>query len=133
MSFIAVGFALVIAATALTFQTRSFVAGSTATLGRVTAWDYRKSSLRATGFVTVFTFTNAAGRTYTVRSGWASSRPSHRIGEAVTVLYPPEKPEAARIQSFQTLWLLPTVLGCSGLAAAGMGVLALRAGLSSYA
>ncbi|MEW6306353.1 MAG: DUF3592 domain-containing protein [Verrucomicrobiota bacterium] len=46
---------------------------------------------------------------------------SHQIGDEVVVLFHPESIGDARIRSFRTLWLLPTILGCFGLAFSSAG------------
>ncbi len=57
--------------------------------------------------------------------GHTGSRPaSYDIGDRVTVLYKPERPEEAVIDSFEERFLLPAVFGGLGLIAlvAGFGV-----------
>jgi hypothetical protein len=76
----------------------------------------------------VVEFTSADGRSHTVRMTEGSSVPSHEVGDEVTVLYNPERPLAARIQSFGSyalMWILPGITGILGLAFLG-GVLVVR-------
>ena len=51
-----------------------------------------------------------------------SSVPSHEVGDEVTVLYNPERPLDARIQSFGSsalMWIWPGITGILGLAFLG--------------
>jgi hypothetical protein len=51
-----------------------------------------------------------------------SSAPQHEVGDEVTVLYNPERPLEARIQSlgsYALLWVLPGITGFLGLAFLG--------------
>lgn len=53
------------------------------------------------------------------------SRPaSFDVGERVRVLFDPARPEAARIESFLQLWLLPLILGGLGTVFSGFGLAA---------
>jgi len=62
----------------------------------------------------VFRFTDRDDKEHTVTGGVASSPPSYRRGEAVTVLYRPENPEGAQIDSFMESWFLPLIFGSLG-------------------
>ena len=76
----------------------------------------------------VVEFVARDGRRRTVQMTEGSSAPSHEVGEEVTVLYNPERPIDARIQSFGSLafmWILPGITGTLGLAFLG-AVLAVR-------
>jgi Protein of unknown function (DUF3592) len=46
------------------------------------------------------------------------------VGERVRVLFDPARPEAARIDSFFQLWLLPLILGGLGTVFSGLGLAA---------
>jgi hypothetical protein len=73
-------------------------------------------------------FSSADGRFHHVQMTEGSSAPSHEVGEAVTVLYSPERPLEARIQSFGSsalMWVLPGTTGILGLAFLG-AVMAVR-------
>ncbi len=48
------------------------------------------------------------------------------VGDIVTVAYPPGDPEAAEIESFWTLWLLPVVMVAFGLLCSWIGWYGLR-------
>lgn len=67
----------------------------------------------------VVEFTARDGKRRTVQMTEGSQTPQYEIGEEVTVLYNPEKPLDARIQSFGSsalMWILPGITGILGLA-----------------
>ncbi len=66
----------------------------------------------------VVEYVSADGRPHTVHMTEGSSAPSHEVGDEVTVLYDPEHPLDARIQSFGSsalMWILPGITGILGL------------------
>lgn len=70
----------------------------------------------------VVEFVSADGRSHTVHLTEGSSAPQHEVGAEVTVLYNPEHPLEARIQSFGSsalMWVLPGITGILGLAFLG--------------
>ena len=70
----------------------------------------------------VVEFVSADGRSHTVHMTEGSSAPSHEVGDEVTVLYDPEHPLEARIQSSGSsalLWVLPGITGILGVAFLG--------------
>ena len=76
----------------------------------------------------VVEYVSADGRPHTVQMTEGSSTPQHEIGDEVTVLYSPEHPLEARIQSFGSsllMWIWPGITGILGLAFLG-AVLAVR-------
>ncbi len=56
------------------------------------------------------------GTTYEHRSGLYSSPPAFAVGDSVTVLYDPNKPEDSRLDSYRAEWLVAFILGVVGLA-----------------
>ena len=76
----------------------------------------------------VVEYVSADGRRHTVHMTEGSSVPSHEVGDQVTVLYDPQHPLEARIQSFGSsalLWVLPGITAIIGLGFLG-AVLAVR-------
>jgi len=66
----------------------------------------------------VVEFVSADGRRHSVQMTEGSSAPSHEVGDEVTVLYAPDHPLEARIQSFGSaalMWILPGITGIVGL------------------
>ncbi len=55
------------------------------------------------------------GVTHAGRSWIQSDPPDHSVGDQIRVLYRPENPSTARIDSFVELWLFPTVFPIVGL------------------
>lgn len=52
----------------------------------------------------------AGGQTYSFESGNASDPPAYDVGEEVSILYDPAKPETAQIDSFFERWLFPIII-----------------------
>ena len=76
----------------------------------------------------VVEYVSEDGRQHTVHMTEGSSAPEHEVGDEVTVLYNPESPLEARIQSFGSsalMWILPGITGILGLGFLG-AVLAVR-------
>ena len=70
----------------------------------------------------VVEFSSADGPFHHVQMTEGSSAPSHEVRDEVTVLYSPERPWEARIQSFGStalMWILPGITGILGLAFLG--------------
>ena len=66
----------------------------------------------------VVEFVSKDGRFHSVQMNEGSSSPSHEVGDEVTVLYNPERPLEARVQSFGSyalMWVLPGITGILGL------------------
>ena len=79
-------------------------------------------------YFAVVSFVSADGRSHSVQMTEGSSAPSHEVGDEVTVLYDPEHPLEARIQSMGSsllMWILPGITGILGLAFLG-AVIAVR-------
>ncbi len=77
----------------------------------------------------VVEFTAADGRTRTLQMSEGSNPPSYEAGNDVVVLYDPEKPLEARIQSFGSsalMWILPGITGILGAAFLGAVVVVRR-------
>lgn len=76
----------------------------------------------------VVEYVSKDGRFHSVHMTEGSSAPSHEVGDEVTVLYNPERPLEARIQSFGSsalMWILPGITGILGLGFLG-AVMAVR-------
>jgi hypothetical protein len=67
----------------------------------------------------VVEYVSADGRPHSVQMAEGSSRPAHEVGDDVTVLYNPQHPLEARIQSFGSdalMWIVPGITGILGIA-----------------
>jgi hypothetical protein len=76
----------------------------------------------------VVEFVSEDGHHHTVPMTEGTSAPLHEVGDEITVLYDPEHPLDARIQSFGSsalMWVLPGITGILGLGFLG-AVLAVR-------
>lgn len=113
---------LLLIAGGIALHTRSFVAASSAAEGIVIATGTTtscstdsdgRSSCSTTSRPTV-RFTAADGREIVFTSRVSTNPPSHYEGDVVRVLYRPESPQNARIDSFTGLWLAPVIVGGIG-------------------
>ncbi|MGL3109652.1 DUF3592 domain-containing protein [Bradyrhizobium sp. BR 1432] len=76
-----------------------------------------------------FRFQTTDGRSMTFTSSSGSTDQPYSDGERVKIAYDPRWPEEARLVSFLTLWISPTLLCAAGLLLSGGAVL-VRAGLA---
>jgi hypothetical protein len=112
------GFVLLVLAAFFTWRTSSFIQRSQSAPGRVTALEpvtgQDSGSNRTINYAPVFSFKAADSKTYSVTSSTSSNPPGFEVGDDVTVLYNPEDPQQARINTFGQLWLVPVILGSTG-------------------
>ncbi|MGY3233339.1 MULTISPECIES: DUF3592 domain-containing protein [unclassified Bradyrhizobium] len=76
-----------------------------------------------------FQFVTRDGRAITITSSSGSTAQPYADGEQVRIAYDPQQPEGARLLSFLTLWIAPTLLCAAGLLLSGGAVL-VRAALT---
>jgi hypothetical protein len=89
--------------------------------GRVVALNDRPSSgSRSSVWYPTVEYT-VDGRVYAFDSSFASSPPAYSVGDPVPVAYDPADPSDARIVSFGTSYLLPTIFGGMGVVFAPLG------------
>jgi uncharacterized protein DUF3592 len=123
------GIGMLVASFFVFSNTTSFIGRAVEANGKVTDLERSRSSNSSTTYRPVVEFTTATGKRIEFVSSVGSSPPSHRVGEAVKVLYNPTDPQSARIKSFFQLWfgfLIVFVLGLV-FAAVGLGVIFVRA------
>lgn len=102
--------------------------------GRVVDMVVNSSRDSQTGEVTQFAypvveFTPVDQRPQRVQMGEGSSPPEYAVGDAVVVLYDPQKPRDARIKSISSdvlLWLLPGITFVLGAAFVGAAIMVLK-------
>lgn len=124
-----VGIGMLLASFFVFSNTTSFIARAVEADGRVTDLERsRSSSGSGTTYRPVVEFTAATGKRIEFVSSVGSSPPSHRVGEAVKVLYNPTNPQRARIKSFFQLWFGFLIVFVMGLvfAAIGLGMIVVR-------
>ena len=64
----------------------------------------------------VFTFEDSHGTSYSIESSSGSYPTAYKIGDLITVIYQPDKPANAKIDSFLDIWIWPIALvGCGAL------------------
>jgi hypothetical protein len=123
--FLLVGLGLLGGAVYSIVTTWQFIGGAVAADGVVMAleerWDSDDSDYT---YYPRVAFETEDRRRIEFTSDTGSRPPSFDVGERVRVLFDPVRPEAARIDSFLQLWLLPLVLGGIGTVFAGFGLAA---------
>ena len=77
--------------------------------GTVVRLEEHYSSDSGTSYSPVYSYT-VNGQQYEYESVNSSYPPAHEVGDVVTLLYNPDKPNKARENSFWELWLLPVIL-----------------------
>jgi len=113
--FALIGLGLLIASIFLFLNTRNFINASAKATGTVIAHASSRSSDGDLTYSPVVSFKTPDGRTIEFQSQTGSSRPSPAVGQTVEILYNPQHPQEAEINSFSSLWILPIIL--SGLGA----------------
>jgi hypothetical protein len=133
--FLLIGVSLLIASVVEVFDVRTFVSSAQTAVGHVVGLEdqsHVSKGQSVSGFVTVFEFSDANGKSHICRSSSAENPAPYQIGDAVTVLYRQESPQDARIRHFRTLWLLPTILSSVGAVFTIVGLVTFVAGRKSY-
>jgi hypothetical protein len=123
--FSVVGCGLLIGTFALVHNTRAFVAKAKTAPGIVIEMLATRDSDGGTMYKPVVEFTASDGQKRSFESSISSNPPSYDVGEAVEVLYAPEKPSDARIKGFWSIWFGPLIMGILGtvFASIGLGIL----------
>ena len=126
-----IGIGMLVASFLVFSNTTRFISRAVEADGRVTELERSRSSSSSgssTTYRPVVEFTTATGKRIEFVSSVGSSPPSHRVGEAVKVLYKPTDPQSARIKSFFQLWFGFLIVFALGLvfAAIGLGMIFVR-------
>ncbi len=105
--------------------TWQFIGGAAAADGVVIALEERRSSADGdSSYYPRVVFETEDRRKYEFIGDTGSRPAAFDVGERVRVLFDPARPEAARIDSFLQLWLLPLILGGLGTVFSGFGLAA---------
>jgi hypothetical protein len=99
-----VGLFLLVGSLFFANQTLTYLRGSVKTQGTVVRIRKVNGRHRNFNYAPVFAFSDAAGHSYTLISHNVSNPSSFAIGDTATVLYKPDDPQHARIDSFMELW-----------------------------
>lgn len=65
-------------------------------------------------YAPVISFEDAQGREHVFESNKNTSKPVHKIGQTVYIIYDPQKPSKAEINEVAALWLYPIMFGGIG-------------------
>ncbi len=114
--FLAVGSAMLFYACKFYARERAFLAHATHTQGTIVTFVQREGSHQSIDYSPVFTFADSTGQVRRVTSATSNGRPAYAVGATVPVLYDPERPEQAQLDTFASAWELVLVLGGFGAA-----------------
>jgi hypothetical protein len=106
----------------------------------VSSWNKFSSALRTEGTVVAFARGKdwaahhaypvvryrVRGKDYEVRGHVSTSPPAYSLGDVVSVLYRPDRPDDELIDSFSERWLLPLVFSGGGLFFVSLSLVLLR-------
>ncbi|AFY46803.1 Protein of unknown function (DUF3592) [Nostoc sp. PCC 7524] len=117
--FTGIGSILTVTGIVIGFKTRSFVATSVTTQGTVIDLIRRSSSSSSSSsksylYYPVVRFTPSSGDPITFEVNSGSSSPEFTKDQQVEVLYNPQNPDSAMINTWSNLWLLPVVFIAMG-------------------
>ena len=112
--FLVLGLALSAGAFVAFARTRTFLATAYTTTGVVLALEAYQDSDGDTLYRPVLRFRTHEGEETEFRTNVGSSSDRFEVGQRLDVLYNPEEPSDARIQSFMQLWLPTLILGVLG-------------------
>lgn len=126
-SLITAGVALCAVSFGLVVATQIFLHRSLPAQGRITSLETRfDSDSNTTNIFPSFEFADNHGLIHTIKSNTGTNPSKFAVEETVPVLYEPQHPERARIDTFTQVWFLPATMGTGGLAAAVIGLIVLR-------
>lgn len=114
--FLLIGIGLLAGAGVVYFNTSKFVAAARPAQGTVVALKSGAPEVR---------FRAQDGREVQFTSSVSSKPPAYSVGEKVEVLYRPDRPEDAEVNSLMALWLGVIILGAlgSGFSLVGAGII----------
>lgn len=104
------------------FHERHFVQSASRTVGTVTKMIERPGHDSSTVYSPVYTFQDAQGKQHEIYSSSGTYPPAYKVGDNVTVLYPPDNPDKAETDSFLDKWLSAALFGIFGFIALIFGI-----------
>jgi hypothetical protein len=114
------GLGLLVPALWFGYQSWAFIQAAQAAPGTVIALEWSNDSDGSTARPVVRY--EVRGEPYEIVGSVSSRPPAYAVGEQVRVLYTPDQPRAARIESWLDLWFLPALLGGIGLVFGLVGI-----------
>ncbi len=112
--FLAVSLTMLGIAGFLVWKTSHFLDRAVSAQGTITALVRNKNRQATTTYAAQFSFTTPAKQAVTITSTSSSNPPEFEVGESVAVLYLPNNPADARIDSFFQLWGASSIVGGIG-------------------
>lgn len=103
-------------------RTQHFVQSASHAQGTVTQMVERAGHDSGTVYSPVYTFQDPEGKQHEIHSSGGNYPPAYKVGDTVPVLYQPDKPDNAKIDSFLEVWIFPAMF-------AGFGCIDLFVGL----
>ena len=121
--FLGCGLGLMAAAVRILQRTGAFLRRAVSATGEVVALETvpPNDAQELPTYRPTVVFTAAPSQPVRFQSIAHSNPAEHAVGTKVPVLYDPGRPQDARIASFTSLWLLPSILGGLGLTFGGVG------------
>lgn len=123
--FLAAAFELVLGGV-FYWRTANFIKSAQQTSGLIVELEKRESNDESGAtYYPIYTFTDNSGVEHRITARNGTYPPAFEVGEKVTILYPPNDPKDAEINSFWSLWLWPIILGGMALVEIIFGLLAI--------
>jgi hypothetical protein len=127
--FILVGLGCLVGALIYAHRMQAFLRTSVTVQGRIAGFKpVRTTQNGLTTYAPVFRFEVPGTHFANVVSHTSSGSPAFKVGDWVTVHYPPGHPEQAVIDSFGQLWLMDLAVGSFGAIFFAVGLLTLLSG-----
>jgi hypothetical protein len=115
--FVAIGFAI---------HTSYFVSHAARTTGTITALTDKVDKDQGVNYAPTFIFATESGQLIKSQSAVASNPPSFSVGQQVPILFDPQNPSSAEINTTMQLWFVSIVCGIICVFFTPLGVIALR-------
>lgn len=109
-----IGLGLLVASVFVYLNTRNFINSSARAEGTVVAHAPGRSSDGDLTYAPVISFRTPEGQAVEFKSQTSSNSPYPAVGETVEVIYNPQRPSEAEINSFSSLWTLNIILAALG-------------------